>query len=133
MSKMWTSGFHEALAGADRLEIHSLVDIPVEKFFDEEEWDPAYVGIGPDAAFEKTPVFCIDGVSSPRSRRSRAAVVSIESFTKSTYLTAPRAVDGCTAARAGGDAPRRPTASDAITLVGVQQSAGPVELWAFAR
>jgi hypothetical protein len=58
MSATWTSTLHRALAGADRLDIHLVVDMPVEKYF-EEDPNPAYTGVGPDAVFQRAAVFCI--------------------------------------------------------------------------
>jgi hypothetical protein len=58
MRRTWTSTFHEALTGADRLVIHTVVEIPVEQLFKDDR-DQAYAGIGPGGAFEKVPVFCI--------------------------------------------------------------------------
>lgn len=56
MNRSWTSALHEALAEADRLDIHTLVDVPPAQYFSD-DWDPAYDGVGPHGVFEAAPVF----------------------------------------------------------------------------
>lgn len=60
MSRTWTDALHEALAGADRLDIHDVVEgLAARSFAD--EWEPAWYGIGPDGAFAEEPVVRIAG------------------------------------------------------------------------
>jgi hypothetical protein len=60
MNRTWTSALHEALAEADRLDLHNVVDIPADQIFAEER-DPAYDGVGPDGVFEAAPVLRLVG------------------------------------------------------------------------
>jgi hypothetical protein len=58
MNQTWTSALHDALAEADRLDIHTVVDVPPAMYF-ADDWDPAYNGVGPDGVFEAAPVFIL--------------------------------------------------------------------------
>jgi len=60
----WTSALHEALAGADRLDVHDTVNIPLDALFSDEPGEPApeRTGIGPDSMFEPAPSLQLTGV-----------------------------------------------------------------------